>query len=526
MDKNNFKNGIIYCRVSSLEQVEGTSLESQEKVCREFCAREHISVLKVFVEKGESAKTADRTEFMNAINFCSDKKNAVDYFVVYKLDRFARNQADHITVRETLKKYKTELKSVTEPISDSPVGKMMEGILSAFAEFDNNVRTERSVNGMKERIKQGIWVWPAPMGYCRITKGASLTPHPTYAPYIKMIFEEYAKGIHTFDSLAKYVTEKGFLMKNGKPAIPQLMEKIIRNPLYCGRIRVWDMEYKGAFEPLITERLFDQCQASGKRRPKTPRLAKNNDFPLRKMAVCEFCQTSLTGSKATGRQGQKYPYYHHHKQNCEHATFVPKAHFEQMFVEYLQEITPCLKFEESFKAIVLDIWKNNLKKFDEENEQIKKSISSLEAKRQRVFDLHQDKTYSDQEFKDQKNIIDDKIKKQANLMHEKYNKEFDMDSALEYCFDFVRNTANTWVKLDKIPDDRLCFQKLVISENVYFSGEKFGNAKLTPIYKLYQSFLLDKSSLVGLEGLEWNTIQNMVIKWNWVFTNFNLATIV
>ena len=372
MNENNFKNGIIYCRVSSTEQVDGTSLESQEKVCREFCTREHIQVLKVFVEKGESAKTAERTEFINAISFCSDKKNAVDYFVVYKLDRFARNQADHITVRQTLKRYHTELKSVTEPISDSPVGKMMEGILSAFAEFDNNVRTERSVNGMKERIKQGIWVWQAPMGYCRTEKGANLTPHPTYAPFIKTIFEEYAKGIHTFDSLAKYVTDRGFTMKNGKPAIPQLIEKIIRNPLYCGRIKVWDIEIKGKFEPIISERLFDQCQESGKRRPKTPRLAKNSDFPLRKLATCEFCNKPLTGSKATGRQGQKYPYYHHHKQNCEHAAFVPKAHFEQMFVEYLQEITPSFKFEESFKAIVLDIWKNNFKKF---RDMIKKIIN-------------------------------------------------------------------------------------------------------------------------------------------------------
>ena len=141
-----------------MEQVEGTSLESQEKVCREYAARENIIVLKVFVEKGESAKTADRTEFMNAIRYCSEKKNDVNFFIVYKLDHFARNQVDHITVRETLKKYKVEVKSVTEPISDTPVGKMMESMLSAFAEFDNNVRTERSVNGMRERIKQGIWV--------------------------------------------------------------------------------------------------------------------------------------------------------------------------------------------------------------------------------------------------------------------------------------------------------------------------------------------------------------------------------
>jgi DNA invertase Pin-like site-specific DNA recombinase len=35
---------------------------------------------------------------------------------------------------------------------------MMESMLAAFAEFDNNVRTERSINGMRERLKQGVWV--------------------------------------------------------------------------------------------------------------------------------------------------------------------------------------------------------------------------------------------------------------------------------------------------------------------------------------------------------------------------------
>ena len=37
------KNGIIYCRVSSLEQVDGTSLESQERVCQEYAKRENIN---------------------------------------------------------------------------------------------------------------------------------------------------------------------------------------------------------------------------------------------------------------------------------------------------------------------------------------------------------------------------------------------------------------------------------------------------------------------------------------------------
>ena len=89
------KRGIIYCRVSSIEQVDGTSLESQERVCKEYAERLGIEVLEVFVDKGESAKTADRPQFLKAISMCSQKKHKVDSFIVYKLDRFARNQSDH-----------------------------------------------------------------------------------------------------------------------------------------------------------------------------------------------------------------------------------------------------------------------------------------------------------------------------------------------------------------------------------------------------------------------------------------------
>lgn len=496
------KNGIIYCRVSSLEQVDGTSLESQQKVCRDYALREHINVLKVFIEKGESAKTADRTEFISAISFCGDKKNKVDYFIVYKLDRFARNQSDHITVRETLRKYKVELKSVTEPISDSPVGKMMEGILSAFAEFDNNVRTERTVAGMKERIKQGVWVWGAPIGYYRVQQGANLTPHPTYAPYIKMIFEEYAKGSYTYDALAKYMTSRGFTTSHGKPAFPQLIEKIIKNPIYCGIIRIWDMESEGKFEPIISKDLFYLCQESGRRHKSTNRSVKNPEFPLRKLATCQSCGESLTGSNATGRRGKKYPYYHHHKQNCTYAKFIPKESFEQLFVEYLHEITPTLKYENAFKAIVLDIWKNNYKKFDEENARINNEIDALTEQRQRIFDLHREKTYSNEEFIDQKEIINKKISQKRSLIHDKNVAEFNMDEALEYCFGFIRHSADTWMKLAERPEKRLRFQNLIFEENLPFSGEKFGTAKLTPIYSIYQRYLLNPSQLVPPCGIE------------------------
>lgn len=499
---DNSKNGIIYCRVSSVEQVDGTSLESQERVCREYAKREGINILNVYIEKGESAKTAERTEFMKAIAFCSTKKNNVSFFIVYKLDRFSRNQADHVAIRQSLKQYNTELRSVTEPINETPMGKMMEGILSTFAEFDNNVRTERSVNGMRERLKQGIWVWQAPLGYCRLLKGANLSPDPVLAKYIQLAFTEYAKGTYTYESLSNFLNSRGFVSRQGNNMSLTVLEKILKNPIYCGIIKVWDMEYQGKFEPLISEELFYQCQGRKQKGRRVPHLKNNNNFPLRKFVVCESCNQSITGSTSTGCSGNKYSYYHHHKQNCSNAKSIPKEHFEQMFVEYLDEINPSLEYEEVFKNIMLDIWKSNYKTFDQNNEQLRKEINTLENQRQRVFELHQKGIYSDSEFVDQKNNINSKIRDKEKLIHDKRADELNMDESLEYCFSFIRVTSKTWLNLKDKPEKRLQFQKLIFEDNLYFSGDKFGTPKLTPIYSLYQQYLVDPSSLVTLQRIE------------------------
>jgi site-specific DNA recombinase len=496
------KNAIIYVRVSSLEQVDGTSLESQERLCKEYAQKEGLNVLQVYIEKGESAKTANRTEFIKAVSFCSEKKNKVSYFIVYKIDRFSRNQTDYAIVKQKLKKYGTEIRSVSEKIDDTPSGKLMEIMLSGFAEFDNNVRTERSVNGMKERLKQGIWVWQAPLGYCRTEKGGNLVPDPKLAPFIKMAFEEYAKGTHTFDSLAKFLNERGFVSRFGKPVILQMVEKIIKNPLYCGIMRIWDTETKGTFEPIIDENLFYLCQKGGKIGRSRKYLSNNESFPLRRLAVCQFCNDPLTGSFSTGCKGKKYAYYHHHKQNCDYAKSIPKEHFEQMFVEYLNEINPSLEYEEAFKAIVMDIWKNNCKGFNDQNKVIRKEIEELEQQKQRVFELHQLGVYDDHDFIVQKNIVSEKIAQKKLLIHDKAVEEFNMEEALEFCFNTVRNSSETWRRYANDPERRLQFQNFIFKENVSFSGEKFETTELTPIYSIYQQYLADPSQLVTSRRIE------------------------
>ena len=78
--------GIVYIRVSSEEQVKGTSLEFQEEICRKYCSEKGIEIPKdgVFREEGASAKTADRVQFLRAVEFCRKHKGVIEAFVVAK----------------------------------------------------------------------------------------------------------------------------------------------------------------------------------------------------------------------------------------------------------------------------------------------------------------------------------------------------------------------------------------------------------------------------------------------------------
>ncbi|MBX4195901.1 recombinase family protein [Candidatus Parcubacteria bacterium] len=382
------------------------------------------------------------------------------------------------------------------------MGKFMEGVLSSVAELDNNVRAARSKAGMVEKVQKGIWVWQAPLGYARLTPGGNLVIDEGLAPYIKLAFEEYSKGTHTFQSISDFLKKRGFLTRSGKNPCAQLMEKMLRNPIYCAKIRVWGKEYDGNFAPIIDEDLFMRCQPGARKRYVGKREKDNPDFPLRRFIVCPACGTSLTGSSSTGNKGVKYPYYHHHKQTCPHAGFIPKETLEQNFVEYLQEISPKLKYEKVFKAVVMEVWQSNYKKLDSENARARKEIEVLEAERQRVFDLHRAGKYTDQEFMDQKDLVNIKIQQKKILLDEKRVEEFSMEEALNYSFNFVRHSGQTWKELSDLPAMRMRFQNQAFPQKVTYDGKTFGTPEMSLIYAINQQSGADKSKVVTLRGIE------------------------
>jgi site-specific DNA recombinase len=496
--------GVIYCRVSSIEQVDGTSLESQERMCREYADRQGIEVIEVFVDRGESAKTADRPQFLKAISLCSQKKNKIDSLIVYKLDRFARNQSDHVTVQAKLKQYGTQLRSVTEPIDDTPMGKMMEGVLSTFAEFDNNIRTERSTGGMKERLKQGVWVWGAPLGYQRLEKAGIMVPDAN-AHYIRLAFNEYAKGTYTYKTLSDFLYTKGFRSKADTQIRFQTIQKILTNPLYAGRVMKpeWGIDVLGQHEPIVSESLFAQCQKSGRKHKPFKKVLKNPNFPLRKLVVCDWCKQPLTGSYSTGRGGKKHGYYHHHKQDCTHALSIKKAELEESFVSFLEEINPTFEFANAFKAVCMDIYKEKNKEAEKHNQKTTTDLTKLLEKKKTIYDNFEDGVYSKDDFLERKKAVEDSIYTTQSQVVLADSTEKDFEQALNYCMEFVTNTPATWLKLEKQPENRLRFQNFIIEGNLEYGSEKgFGTANLSPVYSVYQEYVAGDSSLVIPRGIE------------------------
>ena len=180
---NGEKTTAIYMRVSTNKQAEkGTSLETQERICREYAKKHGFKVIKVVREEGESAKAWQRPALLKMLQWFQKNKNNVDVLIVYKLDRLSRNTDDQHAIMYKLHQADVELRSATENIDDTTIGKFMRTILWAVVEMDNSIRAERTRDGQVARFHQGYWPFAPPSGYVSgkdpETSRSLPVPHP------------------------------------------------------------------------------------------------------------------------------------------------------------------------------------------------------------------------------------------------------------------------------------------------------------------------------------------------------------
>lgn len=518
--------GVIYTRVSSDEQVKGTSLAFQEQLCRKYCAERGIEVLEVFREQGESAKTADREEFLRALEYCRKHKSRVEAFVVAKVDRFARNTEDHFFVRKRLLEYGVTLHSVTEPIGNSPTEKFVETVLAASSEFDNAIRRQRCMDGMVARINQGIWPWKPPPGYrCQGTKrrGEKKTrpdpPDPMVFPIIQRGLKEYAQGrVNSLAELARLLDGWGLRDSRGRRTTPQLVDRLLGRHLkfYAGiLVNPWTGDpTPGLHEPMISkdEMLLIEGIREGKARV-VPRERFNPLFPLRRVVLCGACDRYLTGAVSRGNGG-RYPYYECRNRSCAFARkTIAKEKLEGAFASYLDVITPKPRCLAVFEETVLDLSAGQEAQEANRSQRYAAEIAKLEARRKRVCELREDGSYSRETFRERVQAVDMELAAvRAKLAELEESEPFPVEQALAETTAFIGNLRAEWERLS--PELRPRFGKLVFPEGIaYARSEGFRTARLSLILELSRDS--DGSSSHGVSPVRNGSNQILEELWRW-----------
>jgi site-specific DNA recombinase len=497
-------NAVVYCRVSTKEQVNNLSLSTQQSRCVEYCTRLGWPVLHIFREEGESAKTANRTQFQDMLAFVTAKKNQVSYVVVHDMSRFSRQLEDQLSVIANLNSAGVKLRSVSENLDETAAGKLMGNIYGAFNQFDNDRKAERTKLGMQKAASVGRFPHQAPLGYLNVSSksGANLIPDPERAPLVQKVFELYGTGTETKLGVLRTINALGLTMPKGRKVSPQTFDRLLRNELYAGWICLpkWNLRERGIFEPLVTEELFQRVQdiLDGKRISVTAHQRNNPDFPLRVFVSCGECGTPLTGAWSTGRKA-RYPYYRCRNAKCK-AVNVRREKMDTEFAALIAKLAPERRYIRLFKEIVRQVWKQRQTDSEAILRVAKTKLDELRERKNRLVEFLLDARLDQQTY-------DEQVQRMTAEM-EAAKAEFaaadlecmDVEAVLNFAEKLVERPKQLWLESSLEQKQRL--QTVFFPDGVTYTHEGFGTASSNSFFNVFQEFISQKASLASPTGFE------------------------
>lgn len=321
------KIGAAYIRVSTDDQVE-YSPDSQLKLIRDYAKHEGYLIPDEFVfqDEGISGKSADkRPAFRLMIAMAKDGNSAsvppnerrgsgiaappFNSIFVWKYSRFARNQEEAIMYKNLLKKRGVDVKSISEPSSDSPFASLIERIIEWMDEYYLINLAGEVRRGMKEKATRGEAMGKPPFGY--------RVENKTYIPdenaeTVRWIFAQYAAGVG-YRTIAKTLADRGIKTKDGRTPVAVWVQYILHNPAYIGKIR-WSEDGRadyihpqaqnenvmltdGKHEALIDMDMWEKVQERLKARSAEAKYLRKNHagiFMLKGIIRCGDCGSTLT----------------------------------------------------------------------------------------------------------------------------------------------------------------------------------------------------------------------------------------
>ncbi len=298
---------VIYARYSSDSQRE-ESIEGQLRECTEYAERNGITVLRSYIDRALSARTADRPEFQNMIK--DSEQKLFDVVLIWKLDRFSRDRYDSAHYKRILKKNGVKVISVKENISDGPEGIILESMLEGYAEYYSAELSEKIQRGQKENaLKCKNNGGNTPLGYVVGTDGV-LAVDPLTAPLVTEIFTLYDSG-ESISEITASLNGRGLKTKKGKAFKIGGVSLILKNRKYIGEYQYGSVIIPKGIPAIIDDDLFDRVQRRMAFNKKAPAKAKAaEEYLLTTKLFCGTCERLMAGESGTSStKGVKHYYY-------------------------------------------------------------------------------------------------------------------------------------------------------------------------------------------------------------------------
>lgn len=332
---------IIYARVSSKEQEDtGYSLDSQEKLLKEYSAKNNFGVAKTFrVSESASGKQIRKT-FNEMLNYANN--NRIPVILCEKIDRLTRNLKDAASISDWINENaERQVHFVKESFVVNKNTRAHENLVwdmkVAIARFYTNNLSEEVRKGQKEKLSQGGLPTKPPIGYKTIgEKGHKIhIIDEEVAPLVRKMFELYSTGNYSINALTEIMYKEGLRGRTGARIGKSRIHEHLSNPFYVGKLR-WNNEiYPGKHEALISKELFNVVQERIVRRTENPQYKKH--FPLFKAKIkCEECGGLITWEI---QKGHWYGHCNHYKK-CSQKKWVRQQEVESQLFPLFDKVAP------------------------------------------------------------------------------------------------------------------------------------------------------------------------------------------
>ncbi|MBI4496692.1 MAG: recombinase family protein [Chloroflexi bacterium] len=226
---------ILYARVSTdAQERDGTSLETQERACRDFAKANGWTVVDT-IRDSASGFSLDRPGIDRIRRQLRDRH--VDVVIAYAVDRLSRNQ-NHIGVLfDEAQTAGVRLEFVTEKFEDTAIGRFILAARAFIAEVEREKIAERTMRGKAERARSGRIPQGTGKGcygyrYDRQTGRREIDPEQIAV--VQRIFDEFCRN-GSCHGIARDLARDGIPAQGGGLWHPLTVRRILENETYTGR---------------------------------------------------------------------------------------------------------------------------------------------------------------------------------------------------------------------------------------------------------------------------------------------------